>query len=81
MVQQIHSFRASGVMSSHFECAFGDARSALFRSAGNVWTVPEDIFMGWGAEIRTLIKGPKGFYPTIGHLPGRENHPNIEGYT
>jgi len=40
MVQQIHSLRASGVMSSHASCAAGEARSAFLRSAGNVCTVP-----------------------------------------
>lgn len=40
MVQQIHSLRASGVMSSHAACAAGEARSTFLRSAGNVWTVP-----------------------------------------
>ena len=45
MVQQIHSLRASGVMSSHAARAFCEAISAFRKSAGNVWTVPEDIFM------------------------------------
>lgn len=47
MVQQIHSFRASCEMSSHFASAFGEAESAFFRSTGSVCTfsTPEDIFI------------------------------------
>jgi hypothetical protein len=45
IVQQIHSLRASGVISSHAASAFGEAMSAFFKSAGKVWTVPEDIFI------------------------------------
>ncbi len=42
MVQQIHSLRASGVMSSHAASARGEARSAFLKSAGNVCTVPPE---------------------------------------
>jgi len=46
MVQQIHSLRASGVMSSQAACAAGDARSASLKSAGKVCTVPlESVFL------------------------------------
>lgn len=44
MVQQIHSFRASGVIFSHAASALGDVASAFFISAGSLCTVPEDIF-------------------------------------
>jgi hypothetical protein len=40
IVQQIHSLRASGVISSHAASAAGEARRALFKSAGNACTVP-----------------------------------------
>jgi len=45
MVQQIHSLRARGVMSSHAARAFGEATSAFFKSAGKVCAVPEDSFI------------------------------------
>lgn len=40
ITQQIHSFRASGVISSHTACAFGTEASAFFKSAGSVCTIP-----------------------------------------
>jgi hypothetical protein len=40
MVQQIHSLRASGVISSHSASALGSALRALRRSSGNVCTTP-----------------------------------------
>jgi hypothetical protein len=42
MVQQIHSLRASGVMSSHLVRAVGSATSAFRKSAGTLWTTPAD---------------------------------------
>ncbi len=45
VTQQIHSLRASGVMSFHTACAFFEARSAARKSAGSVWTEPCDTFM------------------------------------
>lgn len=39
IVQQIHSFRASGVISSHAALAFGVEVRAFFKSAGNLCTV------------------------------------------
>jgi hypothetical protein len=39
-IQQIHSFRASGVMSSHVSNALASEVSAFFRSAGRSWTTP-----------------------------------------
>lgn len=41
--QQIHSLRASGVISSQSERAFGDAVRFFFKSAGNLCTVPPEI--------------------------------------
>jgi hypothetical protein len=43
MTQQIHSLRASGVMSSQAASAFGAASSAAFRSAGSRCTTPPAI--------------------------------------
>lgn len=40
MTQQIHSLRASGVISSQSVSALGEERMALRRSSGNGWTVP-----------------------------------------
>ena len=40
MVQQIHSFRANGVRSSHRSAADSSAIKALFKSPGNACTVP-----------------------------------------
>src|ERR1700684_1391257 len=51
MVQQIHSLRASGVMSSHAASAVGEATSAFLKSAGNAWTVPEDSFIIWPPRL------------------------------
>jgi hypothetical protein len=47
MVQQIHSLRASGVMSSQAASAFASDASAFRRSAGGLWTTPP--------EIRTVV--------------------------
>lgn len=43
MVQHIHSLRASGVMSSHFESAALSAINAFFRSAGSLCTTPSEM--------------------------------------
>jgi hypothetical protein len=43
MVQQIHSLRASGVMSSHAASAFASDVSALRRSAGRLCATPPEI--------------------------------------
>jgi hypothetical protein len=43
MVQQIHSLRASGVISSHFARAAGSVVSAFRKSAGTLCTVPLEI--------------------------------------
>ncbi len=40
VTQQIHSFRASGVMSFQVSFASGEALSALCKSAGTLWTTP-----------------------------------------
>jgi len=42
--QQIHSLRASGVMSSHFARAAGSETRAFRKSAGTVWTTPVESF-------------------------------------
>jgi hypothetical protein len=42
MVQQIHSLRASGVISSHFARAAESETSAFRKSAGTLWTTPVD---------------------------------------
>lgn len=41
--QQIHSLRASGVVSSHIKSAFVSAISASFKSGGTACTVPPEI--------------------------------------
>ena len=40
VTQQIHSLRASGVISSHTIKAFGEEMSAFRKSSGNLCTVP-----------------------------------------
>ena len=47
IVQHIHSFRASGVMSSHFDRAAGSEVRAFRKSAGMLCTTPAEIaFLG-----------------------------------
>ena len=46
IAQQIHSFRASGVISSHFVFATGEEIRAFFRSAGSLWGTAEEVFIG-----------------------------------
>ena len=64
-VQQIHSFRASGVISSHFARAFGSEVSAFRRSTGRLCTVPDEIliimifyqiFLASREQLETLAK-------------------------
>src|SRR3984957_15722718 len=43
-IQQIHSLRASGVISSHAVKACGSHPSAFFKSAGSSCTTPPEIF-------------------------------------
>jgi hypothetical protein len=43
ITQQIHSLRASGVISSHFACAAGSEMRAFRKSAGIVCTAPAEI--------------------------------------
>src|SRR5258708_3660179 len=43
ITQEIHSFRASGVMSSHFARAAGSERSIFRKSAGTVCTAPGEM--------------------------------------
>jgi len=43
VTQQIHSFRASGVMSSHTESAAGADLRAFLKSEGSVCTPPPGI--------------------------------------
>ena len=43
MTQQIHSFRASGVMSSHFSSARGSDMSTFRKSSGTACTAPGEI--------------------------------------
>lgn len=45
VTQQIHSFRASGVMSSHTDNALGVEKTTFFKSSGILCTVPVDIFL------------------------------------
>lgn len=44
-IQQIHSLRASGVMSSHASCASMTESKAFLRSFGTVWATPSDNFL------------------------------------
>ncbi len=46
VTQQIHSFRASGVMSSHNACTLGFARMAFLTSGGSGWIVPGESLAG-----------------------------------
>jgi hypothetical protein len=43
ITQQIHSLRASGVISSHFARAAGSERRTLRRSLGTLWIAPAEI--------------------------------------
>lgn len=43
VTQQIHSLRASGVMSAHTSFAIESESIALRRSAGNLWTIRRTI--------------------------------------
>ena len=43
ITQQIHSLRASGVMSSHFARAAGSEMSTFRKSAGTLCTAPGEI--------------------------------------
>ena len=45
ITQQIHSLRASGVMSSHIVRAEGSETRAFRRSAGRLWTTPAESFL------------------------------------
>ena len=45
MTQQIHSLRASGVMSSHCFRAAGSETRAFRKSAGTLWTTPAESFL------------------------------------
>lgn len=45
ITQQIHSLRASGVMSPHMRRAFGVTSSAIRKSLGMVCTTPSAIFV------------------------------------
>jgi hypothetical protein len=45
VVQQIHSLRASGVISSHFANAAKSEVRAIRKSAGILCTVPDEIFL------------------------------------
>ena len=53
VIQQIHSLRASGVMSSHVARALALAMRAFFRSAGRSWTTPPEIFFALWTVIPT----------------------------
>ena len=50
-IQQIHSLRARGVMSSHVSNAFASEVSAFFRSAGRSWTTPPEISFSIRASL------------------------------
>jgi len=43
VIQQIHSFRASGVMSAHRPLTVALDSMALRKSAGSLWTVPPAV--------------------------------------
>jgi hypothetical protein len=45
IVQQIHSLRASGVISSHFFHAAGSETRVFRKSAGTLWTTPAERFL------------------------------------
>ena len=54
-IQQIHSLRARGVMSSHVSSAFTSEVSAFFRSAGRSWTTPPEISFALRAWMRRRL--------------------------
>lgn len=43
VTQQIHSLRASGVISCQSASTFDDTEIACLKSAGNLWMVPDEI--------------------------------------
>lgn len=66
MVQQIHSLRASGVMSSHAARAAGEARSAFLKSVGKVCTVPlESAFLTMRRFYDVRCSGNTGMSSTM----------------
>jgi hypothetical protein len=69
-IQQIHSFRASGVMSSHVANALALEVSAFFRSAGRSWTTPPEIAFLLKASLATSIAPAK---------PELTSHPFVAG--
>src|SRR6185369_8173685 len=56
MVQQIHSLRASGVISSHAANALESGVSAFRKSAGSSWTTPLEIFFAIGVVYKITVK-------------------------
>jgi hypothetical protein len=58
-IQQIHSFRASGVMSSHVANALALEVSAFFRSVGRSWTTPPEIAFLLKASLASLFAPAK----------------------
>jgi hypothetical protein len=66
MVQQIHSLRASGVMSSHGARAFASDASAFRRSAGRLCTTP--------SEIRTVAIAFSHFCVSLRARPSSDLH-------
>ena len=64
MTQQIHSLRASGVISSHFASAAGSEMRTLRRSAGKLCTAPPEIV---GLAMDFILHR----YATSPGVPGR----------
>ena len=68
-IQQIHSLRARGVMSSHVSKAFASEVSAIFRSAGRSWTTPPEISFALRASLISVspevCDGRKGGVRTL----------------
>src|SRR4051812_8364435 len=67
VVQQIHSLRASGVMSSHAASAFRSAARAFCKSVGTSCATPPEI---------VLFIAQVYYIPMLAHLPCSEFDPD-----
>jgi len=60
ITQQIHSLRASGVMSSHFARANESEMRTFRKSTGTLWTAPGEIaFLLMNFILHRLCRGPR----------------------
>jgi preprotein translocase subunit SecG len=80
-IQQIHSLRASGVISSHAVRAAGVAMRVLRKSAGILCTILLVISFGMNLIIRYEMESTKEFRISIKNKSiSREAFPSLGGY-